>query len=115
MMGQIPPVPREHRLAGRFDGRGTFFLIGGRASRYPSLVSAQLEAGMELGNHTWSHVRQSLLSTIEMITQVERTDVVLSEAGARSGPFRAPFGDMTADQSRALAQSGSLRSTGRSP
>jgi peptidoglycan/xylan/chitin deacetylase (PgdA/CDA1 family) len=43
-----------------------------------------------------------------MIAQVERTDVVLSELSARSGLFRAPFGDMTADQSRALAQSGSL-------
>jgi peptidoglycan/xylan/chitin deacetylase (PgdA/CDA1 family) len=95
-------------LLERHDGRGTFFLIGSRASRYPHLVSAELEAGMELGNHTWSHVRQDLLSTTEMISQVERTDVILSEAGARSGLFRAPFGDMTVDQSRALAQSGSL-------
>jgi peptidoglycan/xylan/chitin deacetylase (PgdA/CDA1 family) len=92
----------------RYDGRGTFFLIGSHASRYPDLVSAELEAGMELGNHTWSHVRHDLLSTAEMITQVERTDVILSEAGAGSGLFRAPFGDMTADQSRALARSGFL-------
>jgi peptidoglycan/xylan/chitin deacetylase (PgdA/CDA1 family) len=95
-------------LLERYDGRGTFFLIGSRASRYPFLVSAELEAGMELGNHSWSHVRQDLLSTTEMITQKERTDVLLSEAGGRPGLFRAPFGDMTADQSRALAQSGSL-------
>lgn len=95
-------------LLERYDGRGTFFLIGSRASRYPHLVSAELEAGMELGNHTWSHVRQDLVSTTEMIAQVERTDMFLSAAGGRSGLFRAPFGDMTADQSRALAQSGSL-------
>ena len=101
-------TPRVIALLERYDGRGTFFLIGSRASRYPHLVSAELEAGMELGNHTWSHVRQDLLSTAEMITQVERTDVILSEAGARSGLFRAPFGDMTAEQARALAQSGSL-------
>lgn len=95
-------------LLERYDGHGTFFLIGSRASRYPHLVSAELEAGMELGNHTWSHVRQDLVSTTEMIAQVERTDMFLSAAGGRSGLFRAPFGDMTADQSRALARSGSL-------
>ena len=106
------PDPRYYSriitLLQRYGGHGTFFLIGSRASRYPNLVSAELAAGMELGNHTWSHVRHDLSSTTAMMTQVERTDGILAEAGSRSGLFRAPFGDMTADQSRALARSGSL-------
>jgi cellulose synthase/poly-beta-1,6-N-acetylglucosamine synthase-like glycosyltransferase/peptidoglycan/xylan/chitin deacetylase (PgdA/CDA1 family) len=33
----------------------TFFVVGTRASRDPSLVRAELRNGHEVGNHTWSH------------------------------------------------------------
>lgn len=92
-------------LLERYEGHGTFFVIGSRAKQYPALLTAESDAGMELGNHTWSHVRLDGLSTGEAAAQVERTEVVLSEAGARSGLFRAPFGEFSADQSRALARS----------
>jgi peptidoglycan/xylan/chitin deacetylase (PgdA/CDA1 family) len=92
-------------LLERYEGHGTFFVIGSRAKRYPALVAAESAAGMELGNHTWSHARLKELSTRQAVAQVERAEVVLSEAGVRSGLFRAPFGDISADQSRALARS----------
>ena len=96
---------RAIALLERHDGHGTFFVIGSRAKRYPALLAAESDAGMELGNHTWSHVSLDGLSTSEAVAQVERTEVVLTEAGERSGLFRAPFGDISADQSRALARS----------
>ena len=115
MMDQIPAYSsRVISLLERYDGHGTFFVIGSRAKRYPALLAAEADAGMELGNHTWSHVSLDDLSTSEAVAQVERAEVVLSEAGARRGLFRAPFGDISADLSRALARSRLLPFTGRS-
>lgn len=37
------------------DARATSFLIGSRLEENADLVSREPDAGMELGNHTWSH------------------------------------------------------------
>src|SRR5579884_3479578 len=35
--------------------RATYFVIGSNASRYPELVSQEVQQGHVVGNHTWSH------------------------------------------------------------
>jgi peptidoglycan/xylan/chitin deacetylase (PgdA/CDA1 family) len=52
-----------------------------------------VDAGHELGNHTYSHERMVLRSPSFIRTEVERTDALIREAG-HAGPilFRPPFG-----------------------
>ena len=49
---QTPHVIRELRRGG---ARATFFLIGEEIAARPSVVGELRAAGMELGNHSWSH------------------------------------------------------------
>ncbi|MEX0747440.1 MAG: polysaccharide deacetylase family protein, partial [Rhodothermales bacterium] len=37
------------------DARGTFFLVGSKAEKHPYLVKNLVDAGHQIGNHTFSH------------------------------------------------------------
>lgn len=73
--------------------RATFFVVGSEVERFPDQARRLVEAGHELGNHSYTHRRLVLkrLSTIR--DEVERTDRLIREAG-HEGPihFRAPYG-----------------------
>jgi peptidoglycan/xylan/chitin deacetylase (PgdA/CDA1 family) len=48
-------TPAMLDLLDRFQARATFFVIGGRAEKYPHLVTEILARGHEIANHTYSH------------------------------------------------------------
>jgi len=48
-------VPRILDLLADFALRGTFFVPGLTAERYPGLVESIVEAGHEVGHHSYSH------------------------------------------------------------
>src|ERR687888_2750981 len=56
-------TPRVLRLLERYDVRATFFVIGARTREYPGLVRREVEAGMEVGVHTWTHPHLPSLSS----------------------------------------------------
>src|SRR3954453_8699082 len=39
----------------RLHARATFFVVGSMAAIRPQVVRAEKRAGMQIGNHTWSH------------------------------------------------------------
>ena len=90
----------------------TFFLVGEAVSRNPTQTRAIVEAGHELGNHSYSHRRMLFMSRKTVADELERTERLLREAGYR-GPlhFRPPYGKKLWTLPRYLAERGILSIT----
>lgn len=93
-------------LLERSGARATFFVTGQHAELHPDLITQELATGMEVGNHTWSHPRLPTLDTSEVIAEVTDTNALLSSLGASIHLFRAPYGEATPDQLRAISRIG---------
>jgi peptidoglycan-N-acetylglucosamine deacetylase len=87
----------------------TFFLIGGRAERFPELVRRIGEEGHEVGNHTWTHRPLTHGPWPAPRLQLERTEELLSRLCPGSlRVFRAPFGVIGPGGAAALREVGLL-------
>jgi peptidoglycan/xylan/chitin deacetylase (PgdA/CDA1 family) len=85
----------------------TFFVAGVFAERYPASVRRMAGAGMELGNHSWSHPAFTKLSNAEIERQLTRTnDLIEKLTGERPTLFRPPFGARDNRVRRAVAEDG---------
>ena len=87
--------------------KATFFLTGVHADAHPSLVRDESKAGMEIGDHTWSHLRLTEASLETIRSEIERTDARIEETtGVKPRLFRAPHGDATTAGLAVVAQMG---------
>jgi peptidoglycan-N-acetylglucosamine deacetylase len=92
-------TPRVLEILQKQGARATFFLIGERAARCPTLVDAIRAAGHELGNHCWRDGSIVGLTDEEFARSLEQTEQVL-QRDALGTPisrlatkfFRAPGG-----------------------
>ena len=50
-------TPKIMALLKKYQACGTFFVVGYRVEEHPALVGALIEAGHEVGNHSFSHPR----------------------------------------------------------
>lgn len=83
-------------LLGRTRHRGTFFVEGRRAAQAGDLVRRIRDEGHEIGNHSYSHRRQSKLSLSDIHAEIVRTDEAVREAiGSPPRFFRPPFGELS--------------------
>lgn len=74
--------------------RATFFLTGTFLRKFPNSVRSLASAGMEIGNHSWTHPRFTGLSANGMKSELERTsDRIEQLTGQRPRLFRPPYGD----------------------
>jgi peptidoglycan/xylan/chitin deacetylase (PgdA/CDA1 family) len=75
------------------DAVGTFFVTGHDAQQAPAAMQALVEAGEQIGNHTWSHPRLLAMSQKAIADEIERTDAEIRAAGY-GGPIyvRPPNG-----------------------
>ena len=89
------------------DLRATFFLIGQDIERNPQAARKLLDAGMELGNHSFSHARMLGHAQSFYDEEVNRTDALLRDAGVQSPRwFRPPYGKRLIGLPRAVARAG---------
>ncbi len=72
--------------------KATFFLIGQDVARNPALAARLVQAGHEIGNHSWSHRRMVGRLPAFHADEIARTDEVLRAAGANPALFRPPYG-----------------------
>lgn len=86
-------TPRFLELLERYGARGTFFLIGQSARRYPALVNRIVEGGHAIGNHSWSHPSFPVLTAAERDRQVRECARAIGESAMRL--FRPPYGNQT--------------------
>jgi len=76
-----------------YSVKGTFFLVGKQAEKYPHLVRAIRDAGCEIGNHTYTHPRLIYLAQEDIRKEVESTTRLLEDiTGEKIKYFRPPGG-----------------------
>jgi peptidoglycan/xylan/chitin deacetylase (PgdA/CDA1 family) len=86
-------TPEVVRTLHELDVPATFFVVGSALRDNPGFGRQLVEAGHELGNHTYSHQRMLMVSEEFVAQEVERTDAEIRAAG-HTGPihFRPPNG-----------------------
>ena len=73
--------------------KATFFLIGESIEKYPEEAEKLVQAGHEIGNHTYSHQRMIFKSPSFIENEIEKTDQLIREAGYEGEIlFRPPYG-----------------------
>lgn len=100
-------TPRVLALLERYDAVATFFVVGERVNEAPDLVRAEVRAGMEIGDHTWSHPQLQSATSGELLGEIARTQERLRVEGIDPSLFRAPYGMIDAPQLR-LVRAGNL-------
>ena len=93
--GPLVGVPRILALLAEYDLPATFFVPGLTADRYPETVARILEAGHEVGHHSYAHV-----SPVDQDEHAERADferalAALERCGVRPEGFRCPSWEPT--------------------
>jgi endo-1,4-beta-xylanase len=77
--------------------RATMFNIGQNAAANPSLVAAQVSAGMWVGNHSYTHPHMLTLSQADMSSELSRTQTAIRTGGGGTPTiFRPPYGETNA-------------------
>ena len=71
----------------------TFFVVGCQAATVPSVLRAEVGAGMSVEVHAWDHADLTRLSRAGIRSELQRTaDVIEAATGNRPTCFRPPYG-----------------------
>ncbi|GGU04199.1 polysaccharide deacetylase family protein [Streptomyces coeruleorubidus] len=74
--------------------RATMFNQGQYAAANPSLVRAQVSAGMWIGNHSYTHPHLTRLNQAQIDSEITRTQQAIANAGGGTPKlFRPPYGE----------------------
>jgi peptidoglycan/xylan/chitin deacetylase (PgdA/CDA1 family) len=107
--GPSPYTSQVLDILDRHGAKATFFVVGRNAQANPKLVRRAVEAGHEIGNHTWSHASLPALKKAVRHTEVEgANDAVRAATGHRPLLFRPPYGAMRPGTNREIRQLGML-------
>ncbi|MFD2382231.1 polysaccharide deacetylase family protein [Paenibacillus xanthanilyticus] len=75
------------------DVKATFFLTGSEMEASPEATKRLIEAGHEIGNHSYSHTRMMFKSPSFVKEEIEQTDAIIRSYGYEGPiPFRPPYG-----------------------
>jgi peptidoglycan-N-acetylglucosamine deacetylase len=91
------------------DVRASFYLVGSDMERYPELCPKLVEAGHEIGNHTYSHTRLVAKPMSFIRREFESTDALIRDCGYEGTIYvRTPFGKRLIDTGYYLASTDRL-------
>lgn len=75
------------------DVRATFFLVGSDIGKSPQLARDIVQAGHQVGNHSWSHQRMVFRTPAFVRGELQKTDAAIRDAGYLGDIlFRPPYG-----------------------
>ncbi|MEU6469517.1 polysaccharide deacetylase family protein [Streptomyces massasporeus] len=87
--------------------RATMFNTGQNAAANPSLVRAQVTAGMWVANHSYTHPHLTRLSQAQIDSEISRTQRAVATAGGGTPKlFRPPYGETNATVKSVAARYG---------
>lgn len=87
--------------------RATMFNTGQNAANNPGLARAQVDAGMWVANHSWSHPHMTQLSSQQMASEISRTQQAIQQTtGVTPNLFRPPYGETNSTLRSVEAQYG---------
>jgi peptidoglycan-N-acetylglucosamine deacetylase len=93
--GPLVGVPRILALLAEYDVPATFFVPGLTADRYPQTVEQILEAGHEIGHHSYAHFSPFDQTEDEERRDFERALAALERFGVKPEGFRCPSWEPT--------------------
>ncbi|MEU8384431.1 polysaccharide deacetylase family protein [Streptosporangium sp. NPDC048865] len=77
--------------------RATMFNTGQNAQNNQALVRAQRDAGMWIGNHSYTHPHLTSMSSAQIQSELQRTQQAVQQAaGTAPTLFRPPYGETNA-------------------
>jgi len=80
-------------LLDRYNAKATFFLIGNEIEKNPEEAKKIIQAGHQVGNHTYSHNRMVLKSPTFIKEEIKKTDKLIRKIGYKGEiDFRPPNG-----------------------
>jgi peptidoglycan/xylan/chitin deacetylase (PgdA/CDA1 family) len=93
--GPLVGVPRILELLGDYSLPATFFVPGVTAERYPQTVERILEAGHEIGHHSYAHFSPFDQDEAAERADFERALATLERLDVRPDGFRCPSWEPT--------------------
>lgn len=86
-------TPKVLDILARHNAKATFFVLGDRASRNPSILARAVAQGSEIGSHTWNHANLSRSSLSTVKSELDRTAAAIQSATGRAPRImRPPYG-----------------------
>jgi peptidoglycan/xylan/chitin deacetylase (PgdA/CDA1 family) len=86
-------TPKVLDVLARFDVKATFFVVGRRCERNPSVLRRIAREGHSIGNHSWNHPNLAKLTAEEIRSQIQRTDeTIRKQTGKTPVLLRPPYG-----------------------
>ena len=77
----------------KYGVKATFFFVGQNIEYYPEAAMAVVDAGHEIGNHTYTHNRVKAMSQDEVLAEMSRCDDMIYRLGeCQTVLFRPPEG-----------------------
>lgn len=96
-------TPRILNILAQYNIPATFFMVGQNVRNYPEAARAVIEAGHEVGNHTFSHPHISNLGEKAIFDEIGRCEDALEElCEYRPHLLRTPQGALTPSLEKCL-------------
>ena len=96
-------TPRILEILAQYNIPATFFMVGQNVRNYPEAARAVIEAGHEVGNHTFSHPHISNLGEKAIFDEIGRCEDALEElCEYRPHLLRTPQGALTPSLEKCL-------------
>lgn len=91
-------TPEILDILAKHDVKGTFFVVGSNMEAYPEILIQTVEAGHEIGNHTYTHLSASHAKEKALLEEMEMThDNILRICDYETKIFRPPGGVVSKD------------------
>jgi peptidoglycan/xylan/chitin deacetylase (PgdA/CDA1 family) len=91
--GPTPYTDRLLSILTAHKAKATFFEIGNKVAANPAGAKRVVDAGMELGNHTWEHPNMTTLPPQDVPSQLSRAnDAIAAATGVTPKLWRPPGG-----------------------
>ncbi|AQZ45361.1 polysaccharide deacetylase [Paenibacillus larvae subsp. larvae] len=86
-------TPKILDILKQYNVKGTFYMVGTQAEKFPDVIKRIKDEGHGIGNHSWSHPQMPKLKEPDMLSQIQKTDDAIAAAiGTPATTFRPPYG-----------------------
>ena len=77
------------------DAKATFFQIGNKVAANPAGAKRIVDAGMEIGNHTWEHPNMTTIPPEDIAGQLSKANDAITAATGRTPSLYRPAGGLS--------------------